>query len=196
MRQSNPREILGSGVHGKRPGRGRLLLLQDSLPSLPRKHLLSPTSTQPWKAWIPALIWLGVIVLESTNLGSSQNTSRILFPLFHFLTGVDLPHFMVWNHHMRKAGHILGYFVLSLLLFRAWRATLPYVSASLWSFRWARISFIMTALVASLDEWHQTFLPSRTGRWQDVVLDSTAALAAQVVIWVFVWRRHSSTADA
>jgi VanZ family protein len=43
----------------------------------------------------------------------------------------------------------------------------------------------MSALVASLDEWHQTLLPSRTGVLSDVVLDSFAALTAQVVIFLF-----------
>jgi VanZ family protein len=156
---------------------------------------LRPSQTQLWKAWTPALIWLGIIVLESTNLGSSENTSRFLYPLLHYLTGVDLVHFMTWNHHLRKAGHIVGYFILSLLLFRAWRATLSFAGSSLWSIQWARISFFMTALVASLDEWHQTFLPSRTGRWQDVVLDSSAALAAQVVIWALVSPRRGSAAE-
>jgi VanZ family protein len=42
-----------------------------------------------------------------------------------------------------------------------------------------------TLLVASLDEWHQTFLPSRTGRWQDVVLDTSAGIAAQVLLSLF-----------
>jgi VanZ family protein len=51
----------------------------------------------------------------------------------------------------------------------------------------------MTALVASLDEWHQTYLPSRTGRWQDVVLDSSAALVAQVLIWMVLSQRRSAT---
>jgi VanZ family protein len=141
------------------------------------------------------LIWLGIIALESTNLGSSDNTGRILYPIFHFLTGVDFAHFMAWNHHLRKSGHIVGYFILSLLLFRAWRATLPF-AGSRWSIQWAQVSFFMTALVAGLDEWHQSFLPSRTGRWQDVILDSTAALAAQILIWMFVWRRRNSTAGA
>jgi VanZ family protein len=44
--------------------------------------------------------------------------------------------------------------------------------------------------VASLDEWHQSFLPSRTGRWQDVVLDSSAALVAQIIIWMLLRRRR------
>jgi VanZ family protein len=47
------------------------------------------------------------------------------------------------------------------------------------------MAILGTALVASLDEWHQSFIPSRTGRWQDVVLDSCAGIAAQILI--FLW---------
>jgi VanZ family protein len=47
----------------------------------------------------------------------------------------------------------------------------------------------MSALVASLDEWHQTFIPSRTGVFSDVILDSCAALIAQVLIFLFLhWK--------
>ncbi len=89
-------------------------------------------------------------------------------------------HFLVWHFFIRKTGHFVGYFTLSLLLFRAWRATFPFPGAS-WTIQWARISFFMTALVASLDEWHQTYLPKRTGTVHDVLLDSTAALVAQIL---------------
>jgi len=157
---------------------------------------LIPSHAQPWKEWLPALVWLGVIALESTNLGSSEHTYRFLYPLFHFLTGVDRFRFIEWNHYLRKLGHVVGYFTLSLLLFRAWRATLPGAGVAAWSMQWARISFFMTALVASLDEWHQSYLPSRSGSWRDVVLDSSAALAAQVVIWIFLRRRRSAAGSA
>jgi VanZ family protein len=138
----------------------------------------------PWKEWLPAAFWLGIIALESTGLASAANTNKILFPLFHFLTGVSLQQFSFWNHLFRKIGHFVGYGLLSFLLFRAWRATLAKVSVPSWTFRSAQIAFLMTALVASLDELHQSFLPSRTGRWQDVVLDSSAALCVQIVIWI------------
>ena len=68
----------------------------------------------------------------------------------------------------------------------------PFASSKAWSFQWARIAFFMTALVASLDEWHQTFLPSRTGRWQDVALDSSAALTMQVFLWIVLRRRSAA----
>jgi VanZ family protein len=60
-------------------------------------------------------------------------------------------------------------------------------SFAAWCAHWGTIAFLMTVLVAGLDEWHQTFLPSRTGTVRDVILDSSAALVAQIVI--FMWLR-------
>jgi VanZ family protein len=143
------------------------------------------------KAWIAAILWLIVIAIESTAMLSAHNTSRILFPLLHFLFGLDWESFQDWHFYMRKGGHIVGYAILSILLFRAWRATLPAMNLTNWTLRWATLSLLGTAFVASLDEWHQSFIPSRTGRWEDVVLDTCTGLAAQVLIFLWwVWRRR------
>jgi VanZ family protein len=37
-----------------------------------------------------------------------------------------------------------------------------------------------------LDEWHQSFLPSRTGTFRDVILDSTAGLVAQITLFAIL----------
>ena len=137
------------------------------------------------KAWIAAILWLIVIAIESSALLSARYTSRILYPLLHYLFGLDWERFHYWHFYIRKTGHVVGYAILSVLLFRAWRATLPATNNSKWTLRWATIALLGTALVAGLDEWHQSFLPSRTGRWQDVVLDASAGLAAQILI--FLW---------
>jgi VanZ family protein len=139
------------------------------------------------KAWIAAVLWLIVIAIESTALLSAHNTSRILYPILHFLFGVDRLHFEDWHFYIRKGGHVVGYAILSTLLFRAWRATLPAMSGAKWIPRWATIAVLGTAFVASLDEWHQSFIPSRTGRWQDVVLDTCAGIAAQILILLW-WK--------
>jgi len=136
-----------------------------------------------------------LIAIESTDWLSSEHTSRILYPLLHFLIGLDLARFEVVHHYIRKCGHFVGYFALSFLLFRAWRATLRLPWAPRWTLRWATIAFFMSALVASLDEWHQTFIPSRTGAISDVILDSCAALTAQVLIFLYLtWKPHSVSA--
>jgi VanZ family protein len=139
------------------------------------------------KAWIAAILWLIVIAIESSALLSAHNTGRILYPLLHFLFGLDWERFDYWHFYMRKGGHVVGYGILSILLFRAWRATLPALSNVKWTPRWATIAVLGTAIVASLDEWHQSFIPSRTGRWQDVVLDTCAGIGAQVL--VLLWSR-------
>lgn len=142
------------------------------------------------KAWTAAVLWLIVIAIESSAMLSSHNTSRILYPLLHFLFGLDWERFQTWHFFMRKGGHVVGYAILSTLLFRAWRVTLPAMSGGKWIPRWATFSVFGTAFVATLDEWHQSFIPSRTGRWQDVVLDTSAGIAAQV--FIFLWWKNSS----
>jgi VanZ family protein len=150
------------------------------------------------KAWIAAILWLIIIAIESTNLASSANTSRILYPLLHYLFGLDLPRFEHWHFFIRKGGHVVGYAILSILAFRAWRETFPASGNPLWTARWSAIAILMTAFVASLDEWHQTFIPSRTGRWQDVVLDTCAGIAAQLLIllWLKSFSKTTSRSHA
>jgi VanZ family protein len=148
------------------------------------------------KAWIAAILWLIVIAIESSALLSANNTSRILYPLLHFLFGMDWEHFQHWHFYIRKGGHVVGYAILSILLFRAWRATLPAMSDVNWTPRWTTIAILGTALVASLDEWHQSYIPSRTGRWQDVVLDTCAGMLAQILIYFYwIWRERGLSRD-
>ena len=139
------------------------------------------------KTWIAAILWLIVIAIESTSYLSAHNTSRFLYPLLHFLFGVTRATFEPIHFYIRKGGHVFGYGLLSILLFRAWRETLPALGNPKWTFRWANISVLGTALVASLDEWHQSYIPSRTGSVQDVILDTCAGIGAQVVL--FLWAR-------
>jgi len=154
---------------------------------------LSLARNEAYKAWIAATLWLGLIAVESTDLFSSANTGHILYPLLTFLFGpIDLVKFSYWHQVLRKAGHVIGYGMLSFLLFRAWRATLPVANASRWSWKWCRTALLMTALVAALDEWNQSFLASRTGKFSDVVLDTSAAIMVQLIIfWLLKgWRSH------
>jgi VanZ family protein len=148
---------------------------------------LNPDQRNLLKAWIAAILWLILIAIESSALLSAHNTSRILYPLLHFLFRLDRERFEVWHFYIRKSGHVVGYGTLSILLFRAWRATLPSLNNVNWTFRWANIAILGTALVASLDEWHQTFIPSRTGSVRDVALDTFAGIAAQILILLW-WK--------
>ncbi len=53
---------------------------------------------------------------------------------------------------------------------------------SMWSARAAVLAILGTTLVATLDEWQQSFVRSRTGTLRDVLLDSAGGWFAQMVI--------------
>jgi hypothetical protein len=135
------------------------------------------------KVWLPSAIWLAVIAVESTNLGSAENTGRILYPIFQFVFGMDVASFAIWHALLRKIGHVVGYLILSVLLFRSWRATFPRLSTR-WCLQWATVALLSTIVVAMIDEWHQSFLGSRTGALPDVILDGSAALLGQIALFV------------
>jgi VanZ family protein len=139
-------------------------------------------------AWWPAVVWIGLITFESTDLLSAQNTGNLLYALLTHLFGeINLHDFLIFHHYLRKTGHVLGYGMLSLLLLRGWRMTFHQVHS--WVWRGALLAWIGTAFVASMDEWHQSFIPSRTGTPRDVLLDSAAGLLFLLI--AHIWQRRS-----
>ena len=143
--------------------------------------------------WLPVVFWLIVIMLESTDMMSGQHTGSFLLPLLTRIFGrIDPASFDCLHHLLRKSGHFIGYGILSLLLFRALRST---VTPRL--VRVGLLSVALTGVVASLDEWHQTFIPSRTGCVQDVVLDTTAGACVQLVLLgvLYVSRRRVARSE-
>jgi VanZ family protein len=160
--------------------------------------MAKPESSRPsfLRAWWPALVWIGLIGMESTDKLSSDNTGAVLYKILsHIFSHVNLYNVMVLNFILRKSGHVIGYGILSLLLLRGWRrtlvrarATLGRATVGLVTFgRTALLAWLGTAFVASMDEWHQSYIPSRTGTWHDVALDSTAALI--FLLAAFFWMR-------
>lgn len=145
----------------------------------------------PWREWIPAILWIILIAIESTPWLSFQNTGHVLYALVATLFGAVNATGVSWvNTVLREMGHVTGYGMLSWLLFRAWRATLR-SDAVAWTLCWAVIAFCMSVVVASLDEWHQSYLPSRGGSIHDVYLDGSAALAVQILLFA-LWRKRRS----
>ena len=86
------------------------------------------------------------------------------------------------HHLIRKSGHFFGYGLIGLAWLRAWWFTLPH-SRFLTD---ALLALLGTATVASCDEFHQTFLPNRTGTPWDVLLDCTGAIVLQLIVYLFM----------
>ena len=140
--------------------------------------------------WLPAIVAIGVIATESTGTFSSDNTSHFLRPLFEGVFGHIREELWSLEHHIfRKTGHFVGYGLVCFL--RAWLLTLGCVADmphAAWRWRSAGLGLLSTFLVASADEYHQTFLPGRTGMFSDVLLDTSGGLLMCVLVWFFFWR--------
>lgn len=136
--------------------------------------------------WIPAVIGIGVILVESTATMSAENTSRWLLPVWVKLFGpITAARWEIVHHYIRKTGHFVGYGTVSLGFFDAWRVTLE-GHWSEWRPRFrnaAGLALLSTLLLASWDEWHQSFIPGRTSTPKDVALDFCGALLAQLAMF-------------
>ena len=136
--------------------------------------------------WIPALIGIAVIMVESTAMMGASNTSRWLLPIWEKLFGPVSPErWAVIHHYIRKSGHFVGYGSVSLGFFEGWRVSLETRFAD-WRMRFrnaALLAVVSTLLLASWDEWHQSFIPGRTSSAWDVCLDCCGAVIANLLLY-------------
>ena len=138
----------------------------------------------------PVVAWAGFVLLASSASFSASNTSRIIRPLLLWLFpeisegSLAFAHFLV-----RKAAHLTEYGVLALLAARAFRTSRVQKLKSDW---WLA-AFALVACVSLVDEYHQSFLPSRTGTIYDSLLDMTggAAALACAALWLRLRRRKA-----
>jgi VanZ family protein len=139
---------------------------------------------------VPTVIWLGVIAWFSTDTFSAEHTGRVLSRIVHFLFGelsngaFEYIHFL-----LRKSAHFFSYGLLSVFSFFAWRRTLPLARA--WAGRWSLLASLLTLAAGSGDEFHQSFLRSRTSSVRDVGIDFAGAIFMQLVIALVLVRRRS-----
>jgi VanZ family protein len=124
-----------------------------------------------------------VIAVESTAFFGSDHTDGPLRWMWERLFGdVTDARWLILHHHIRKTGHFLGYGTMGLLWLRAWRMSLPSANVLLD----AVLALVGTAVVASADELHQSFLPNRTGMSSDVLLDCSGAFALLLLAYAAI----------
>jgi VanZ family protein len=129
------------------------------------------------------VIGILVIATESTEYFGADHTSGPLRWVWEHLFGVvGNGRWSMIHHYIRKAGHFIGYGLVALTWLRALWMSVPRLSFRQDSF----LALLATALIASADEIHQTFLPNRTGIARDVVLDCFGAIMMQLAFFLFI----------
>jgi VanZ family protein len=138
----------------------------------------------------PLVAWACFVLFASSSNFSASNTSRVIRPLLLWLfpeiseASLADVHFLV-----RKAAHFSEYAVLALLAARAFRTS----RGGKLRQRWWPAAFALVACVALVDEYHQSFLPSRTGTIYDSLLDMAGGAAALSCAALWLARRRGRT---
>jgi VanZ family protein len=143
------------------------------------------------KYWLLVIAWMSLIFCGSGDALSSQQTSRILDPLIRWLLPrLDDERVQEIVTVVRKGGHVTEYGVLALLVWLARRKTAQR-DALRWEWCDAGFALAAAVLYAATDEFHQTFIPSRSGSVRDVLLDACGATVALLMLRAIVrWRRN------
>lgn len=137
---------------------------------------------------LPVLAWSGVIFSLSTNTGSASHTNAFLDSfLTRYFPGwyrtLTEPERDALHFYVRKAAHVTEYAVLGILALRALRGMLCVrprrLAVAAWTFATA---------FAATDELHQVFVPGRTAKATDVLIDSCGA-AAGIALLIFAATR-------
>ncbi len=127
--------------------------------------------------WMPPLAWMGVILTLSTDFFSPLRTGLVMVPMLHELLPAASPGFLNSLHFaLRKTAHFMEYAVLSLLWYRAFvRSTM--LSAG----RAAAAALLIAMAWAGCDEAFQAFMPARSARLVDVMIDDAGAVVGVTV---------------
>lgn len=121
---------------------------------------------KPAFRWFLVIVWMAVIFAFSSQANSGEATEEVLGDM---------------NVPIRKCAHMFEYAVL------------------FWLTRWSaltirRPTFIVPGMLASVicllyaasDEYHQSFVPGRSGQAQDVAVDMAGSLIAAFLVPYFL----------
>ena len=108
------------------------------------------------------------IFAGSTDLLSTEHTSRFIGPFLRWFSP-DVSDTTIASVQLvvRKCAHLTEYAILAALLFRA--------------LRMFGVALFVAAVYAALDEFHQSFVASRTASPWDVAVDCVGAVVGLIV---------------
>lgn len=147
------------------------------------------TQQRRLRRYVPLILWMAVIFFASTAEFSAANTAVLIQPLLRWLfphisdERIAFFHFLV-----RKCGHFTEYAILGLLAANA------FITSSRARLRrsWFIAALLLVCLYALSDEYHQSFVPTRTASIYDSLIDMLGGLTALVL--AALWHKRSRRA--
>lgn len=109
------------------------------------------------KLWAPVIVWAGVI--------------------FYFSSIPNLKTGFEYDFLLRKIGHIVEYFILTFLLYRAFKGSFNLNVLSLFMY-----PVMLAFIYAVSDEIHQYFVLNRFCSVRDVLIDSVGIVGFYILL--------------
>jgi len=135
--------------------------------------------------WLPPLVITAGVIIMAGDMGSVTHFRWPVVMLQYLLPTYSKKEIMSLYMTLRQVGHFMVYGALFIAYVRAWR----------WHIQLSRLKSIFLALgicflISAGDEGVQALHNSRSGRFEDVLLDMSGALAAALAMFPFLRERR------
>lgn len=128
--------------------------------------------------FIPAIAWMLFIFYMSHQPATiSTSTSGFFVDMLRSLFSLSDGYIDILQTIIRKGAHMSEYAILAILLYYGF---IHYNIKNTYI-----VSFIATVLYACSDEFHQLFIPGRSGAILDVGIDSIGVFIGLFFVWIF-----------
>lgn len=140
------------------------------------KHPFTRTSFM----WLSAAFILYAVIFYFSSRNGSQSSlqSQKVIDLFH------LQDTLTMTFLIRKFAHFSIYALLGICVYEFFLSMNYSSKASLY------LAVLFCFLLASADEWHQSFVPGRSGELRDVLIDTCGSALGTSLLRVF--HRHQT----
>lgn len=130
--------------------------------------------------WAFVVVWMIIIFLFSSKPAvQSDKESYFVINLLSSM-GIDLNSTFgeLSNFIVRKCAHFTEYFILYVFIYNALTEHIEYRKALIYG-------VVGVFLYACTDEFHQLFVLGRAGRLRDVFIDTSGAIVASGIFYLF-----------
>lgn len=129
--------------------------------------------------WVLIIGWMSLIFVMSNEPATiSDDKSKFVIYIFNLL-GISLNSFFgeLANFAVRKAAHFSEYMILFLLSYNVLKNYVTVRDAYI-------LGLLIVAGYSCTDEIHQLFIPGRSGKFQDVLIDTSGGIFGMVILCV------------
>ena len=136
--------------------------------------------------WFAIIVWCAMIFYQSSKPAVASDTESMFIVKIcnSWLSAIAGPHhFEVTDALVRKSAHFTEYFILGCLLFNGF-LTRAKLKKAFW------LALVVGVAYAASDEIHQHFVPGRTMRAFDVLIDSSGMALGLALLYLAAKRKR------